>query len=316
MNQHVESALADELRELAGQQPSSLDIDAVIRRGRVLRRRRVAVPAAGAAALTAGAVAIGMVPGSAQGPSASRSVAAAPPPAHQGAARLPSARALTARLTAAYTAAQASSEVTDRATAGSDTIETTTVPSQKWTETTTRNASGVTQSVEFTTQLPGMRLRPLTVYNAQNKKLTVKGPFWVFQTLRIDYVTRHFDVDESYPYAGTWPPKSQDPAAVEREADAATFAAPKPASLSTSTWSRVVGTATVDGQPTYVLDQTGPGGVTATTWVNQRTLLPVRDVVHSSGGISTDEYTYTTAVGPGATAAANSPAIPPGFTRG
>jgi hypothetical protein len=314
MNQQVESALADELRELAGQQPSGLDIDAVIRRGRVLRRRRLAVPAAGAAALTAltaGAVAVGIVAGSAlSGSPAHRGIVAG-----AGATRLPSARALTVRLAAAYTAAQASSEVTDRATVGGGaTVETITVPSQKWTETITRNAAGATQSVVFTEQLPGMRRRPLTVYNAQNHKVTLKGPFWGFRTVRIDYATHHYYVDTNY--AARRASQSLDPAAVAKDADASIFSIPQPESLKTSSWSKVAGTATVDGQATYVLDQTGSGGVTATTWVSQRTLLPVRDVVQSRGGTSTDEYTYSTAVGPAATAAANRPAIPPGFVRG
>jgi hypothetical protein len=320
MNQQIESALADELRELAGQQPSRLDIDAVIRRGRVLRRRRLAVPAAGAAALTAGAVAVGMVasgvPGRAQpGSPAHQGIAAGSPSSRQGATRLPSARALTVRLAAAYTAARASSEVTDRATfSGGSTLETITVPSQKWTETIARNASGVWQSVVFTEQLPGMMRRPLAVYNAQNHKQTVKGPFWVFETLRIDYATHRYYIDKNY--AGRWAGKSLSPAKVEKNADASIFTVPEPQSLKTSTWSKVAGTATVDGQATYVLRQTGSGGVTATTWVSQRTLLPVRDVVHSRGGTSTDEYTYSTAVGAGATAAANTPKIPAGFTKG
>jgi RNA polymerase sigma factor (sigma-70 family) len=131
------------------------------------------------------------------------------PPGCRG-TRLPSARALTVRLAAAYTAAQASSEVTDRATVGGGaTVETITVPSQKWTETITRNASGVTQSVAFTEQLPGMRRRPLTVYNAQNHKVTLKGPFWVFQTVRIDYATHHYYVDTNY--AGKRASQSVDP---------------------------------------------------------------------------------------------------------
>jgi hypothetical protein len=320
MNQQVESALADELRELAGQQPSRLDIDAVIRRGRVLRRRRLAVPAAGTAALAAGAVAIGLVaggvPGSAQpGSSAHRGIAAGLPPSRQGVTRLPSARELTVRLAAAYTAARASSEVTDRSTfSGGSAVETITVPSQKWSETITRSASGARQSVVFTEQLPGMRRQPLTVYNAQNQKETLKGPFWVFETLRIDYATHRYYVDKDY--VGKWAGQRLSPAGMEKKADASIFIVPQPESLKTSTWSKVAGTATVDGQSTYVLDQTGSGGVTATTWVSQRTLLPVRDVVHSRGGTSTDEYTYSTAVGAGATAAANTPKIPAGFTKG
>jgi hypothetical protein len=318
MNQHVESALADELRELAGQQPSRLDIDAVIRRGRVLRRRRLAVPAAGAAALTAGAVAVGLVaggvPGGAQpGSPAHRGIAADSPPSRQAATRLPSARALTVRLAAAYTAARASSEVTDFSTfSGGSTVETITDPSQKWSETITKNAAGARQSVVFTEQLPGMRRRPLTVYNAQNHKETLKGPFWVFETLRIDYATHRYYIDNDY--AGRQAGQSLSPARVEKNADASIFVVPQPESLKTSTWSKVAGTATVDGQATYVLDQTGSGGVTATTWVSQRTLLPVRDVVHSRGGTSTDAYTYSAAVG--ATAAANTPKIPAGFTKG
>jgi hypothetical protein len=320
MNQHIESALTDELRELAGQQPSRLDIDAVIRRGRVLRRRRLAVPAAGAAALTAGAVAVGLVaggvPGSAQpGSPAHRGIAADSPPSRQAATRLPSARALTVRLAAAYSAARASSEVTDFSTfSGGSTVDTVTDPSQKWSETITKSASGATQSVVFTEQLPGMRRRPLTVYNGQNQKETLKGPFWVFETVRIDYATHRYYIDKNY--AGRQAGQSLSPARVEKDADASLFVVPQPESLKTSTWSKVAGTATVDGQATYVLDQTGSGGVTATTWVSQRTLLPVRDVVHSRGGTSTDAYTYATAAGSGATAAANTPKIPAGFTKG
>jgi hypothetical protein len=320
MNQHVESALADELRELAGQQPSRLDIDAVIRRGRVLRRRRLAVPAAGAAALTAGAVAVGLVaggvPGSAQpGSRAHRGIASGSLPSQHGATQLPSARALTIRLEAAYTAARASSEVKDFSTfSGGGTVETITVPSQKWSETITRSASGAKQSVVFTEQLPGLRRRPLTVYNGQNQKETLKGPFLVFETVRIDYATHRYYIDKDY--AGKPAGQKLSPAGMEKKADASIFVVPQPESLKTSTWSKVAGSAMVDGQSTYVLDQTGSGGVTATTWVSQRTLLPVRDVVHSRGGTSTDEYTYSTALGARANAANNMPKIPAGFTKG
>ena len=320
MSQHIESGLAEsglaeDLRELAAGQPFQLDLDAAIRRGRVLRRRRFIAAGGGVAAVAAGAtavVAIGALATGA-GPAAGPAGATAQPGkavthsggavAHPGeTADISSASVLTARLTAAYAAAKATLKVTDTSTAFGETTETITVPSQKWTETISWNQSGAKDSVDFTYRLAAPERLKLTVYNGQNQKETLKGLFWVFRTLRIDYTTQRFYVDTSYA------------ADTGKSPDAEFFALPQPESLKTSSWSKLTGTATVDGQPTYVLAQTGSGGVTATTWVNQHTLLPVTDVVHTYVGTTTDAYTYSTATG--ATAAASQPPIPPGFVNG
>jgi hypothetical protein len=297
MSRTIESALAEDLRELAAHRPpqaSQPDLDAVIRRGRALRRRRVLVPGAVAAVSAAGAAAIVL----ASGPG----LAAHRP---DGAAHITSARALQVRLAAAYTSAKRSLEVTDVSEASGQTTETITVPSQQWTETIDSSASGARESVSFTYELPRPERLTLTLYHGDNQKETVKGLFWVFKTLRIDYTTQHYYIDTAYAPAG----KNG-----QRNADAQFFPLPQPESLKTSSWSKLTGTATVDGQPTYVLAQTGSGGVTATTWVSQKTLLPVQDVVHTYVGTSTDHYTYATAAG--ATAAASQPSIPAGFTKG
>jgi hypothetical protein len=307
MSQPIESVLAEDLRELAAHQAFRPDLDAAVRRGRALRRRRVVVPGAGVAVVAAGAAAIALAsgPGVAEhsaGPAAQSGGTVTQP---GGAGGITSASELKARLTAAYSAAKASLEVTDTSTAFGDTTTTITVPSQKWTETIDENASGAKESVSFTYELPGPEQLTLTEYNGQNQKETLKGLFWVFKTVRIDYTTQRYYLGTSYAEAG----KNG-----ENNAGAQFFSLPQPESLKTSSWSKLTGTATVDGQATYVLAQTGSGGVTATTWVNQQTLLPVKDVVHTYVGTSTDDYAYSTAAG--ATAAANQPAIPPGFVNG
>lgn len=314
MNQHIDSVLAEELRELTGDQPPGLDLDAVIRRGHVLRRRRFAVSGAGAAVLAASVAAIALTVSSGSAGLAARPAAApgspstageAGSPATAGPAPIQSASVLQARLMAAYSAAKASLKVTDVSTAFGETTRTVTVPSQMWQETTNWNQSGVKESVQFTSLLPRPERLTLTVYNGKNQKETLKNRlFWVFKTLTIDYSTRTFST-------GTW--YALDEKNSEQNIAADYFAPPQPESLKTSSWSKLTGTATVDGQPAYVLTQTGSGGVTATTWVNRQTLLPVKDVVHTYAGTSTDNYTYSTAIG--ATAAASTPAIPPGFTR-
>jgi hypothetical protein len=320
MNSRLERDLAEVLRELEAHQPPPLDLDAVIRRGRVLRRRRIAGPSAGAAVVVAGAAAIalavssgpvdltahqGGAAGSPTAAGAARAVGAASNPSTAVAAGVPSATVLKMRLTAAYAAAKATLKVTDVSTAFGETTETITVPSQKWSETINWNHSGVKESLYLTTMLPAPERLTLTVYNGNNQKQTLKNRlFWVFKTLSIDYTTHRYSTGMWYADAG----KTSEQKVVAQE-----FVLPQPESLKTSSWSRLVGTATVDGQRTYVLSQTGSGGVTATTWVNQRTLLPVKDVVHTYVGTSTDTYAYSTAFG--ATAAANTPAIPRGFTR-
>jgi hypothetical protein len=317
MSQLIESALAEELRDLAAQQPSGPDLDAIIRRGRVLRRRRVLVPGASAAVVAACAAAIALAGGPGPAASSAHSPGTSAQPGEAvaqpgvtagqrgGAVSISSASVLEARLTAAYTAAKATLKVTDVYMASGATTEIISVPSQKWSETIDWNASGAKETVDFTYQAPGEKQGTLTVYNGKNQKETLKGPFWVFKTLRLDYATHRFYIDTSYVQV------TKD---TEKNADAQFFPVPEPESLKTSSWSKLTGTATVDGQAAYVLAQTGSGGVTATTWVNQQTLLPIKDVVHTYVGTSTDDYTYSTATG--ATAAASEPAIPPGFTDG
>jgi len=87
------------------------------------------------------------------------------------------------------------------------------------------------------------------------------------------------------------------------------------ARLRHSSWSKVIGTATVNGQPAYVLAQAGSGGYHSKVWVSKKTLLPIKDVVHTYVGMTHDTYIWSAASGPSATAAANAPAIPAGFTR-
>src|SRR5215813_3335362 len=116
MNPNIETLLAQDLRELTTHQVPGPDLDAITRRGRALRRRRMGLAGVGGATVTAGiaaAVAVALTAGTAGGqagvPRHPGGLAAGrtPPaqtsaPAHPGglaAGPTPSAAALQAQLT-------------------------------------------------------------------------------------------------------------------------------------------------------------------------------------------------------------------------
>jgi hypothetical protein len=308
MTPDIETLLEQDLRKLTAHPVREPDLDAITRRGRALRRRRMALAGAGGATGgVAAAVAIALAVGTAgqAGPGRPGSLAAGaspvdgtasaapkhtatdtPPPVFTG---IPSAAELKAHLTVALSKAMATSELTVRSTFNGFPMVTVTVPSQNWQLETDKTPSGAIQQVVFTSVEPGT--------GAYAGVLEEK-------TLTIDYGQRYavtnalFSLDPKYITDTTpWYGDSQ------------------PESLQSSSWSKVTGTATVDGQPAYVLAQTGSGGYHSTVWVSKKTLLPIKDVVHTYVGTTYDTYTWSAASGPSATAAANVPAIPPGFTR-
>lgn len=284
MNLPTEALLADDLRALAATPASGPDVDAIIRRGRRLGRRRTAAVSAGASAVVAGAVAAAVVSTTGQ-----PGVAARPTPIAAGTQpgtvqpAPSSGAALKAQLTAAFTKAEATSEVSVVAKMAGGKTETITVPAQHWQETTVWSASGVKQSVSFTSEFAG------TGKHAGDTGL---------KTLYLDYANRTFSIATYY---------------VAKGVHAQLFVVPQAESLTTSSWSRVSGRAVIDGQPAYALDQSGSGGLSATTWVSKKTLLPLKSVEHTAVGVQTYQYDWSSATG--ATAAANTPAIPAGFVR-
>lgn len=300
MNSPIESMLEDDLRELTGGQSFVPDVEAITRRGHILRRRRIAAMSGGGAAVTAGAVAIALAVGGGQPGAAARqpAVAVGPSsatatdtpsgnPSHAPAAikgGVPSVDVLTARLTAAVNAAEATGKVQVLITTAGGVGEVITVPSQGWEEDISWNASGVKQKVTFTQMLPGTGK-----YKAfmENKTLILDYQNHSYETATY-YGSKKGDVNQFYEVA-------------------------QPVSVQNSSWSKLVGTATVNGQATYVLDQTGGGGFRCTMWVSQATLLPVKEVAHTFEGEQTFDYSYSS--GAGATAAASMPAIPAGFTH-
>src|SRR5215469_4311291 len=73
MNPNIETLLAQDLRELTAHQVPGPDLDAITRRGRALRRRRMGIAGVGGTAVTAGvaaAVAVALTAGSAGGQAA------------------------------------------------------------------------------------------------------------------------------------------------------------------------------------------------------------------------------------------------------
>jgi hypothetical protein len=288
MNLRNEALLADDLRELAATPTSGPDVDAIIRRGRHLSRRRIAAASAAASVVVAGAVAAAVVvstsqPGVAAHPTVaaagSRPVNVQPTVVHP----VSSQAGLSAQLTAAFTKAVATSEVTVVATMAGGKTETVTVPGQRWQETVVWSASGVKQSLSFSSAFAG-----------SGKHAGDTG----LKTLYLDYANRTFSITTSYLAKGV---------------HALLFPVPQPESLKTSSWSKLTGSATIDGQPAWVLDQSGSGGLTATTWLSKHSLLPLKSVEHTAVGLQTYQYAWASAVG--ATAAVNTPAIPSGFAR-
>jgi hypothetical protein len=268
-------------------------------RALVRRRRRRLTGVAGTVAAGAAAVVLVVTSTSAPGHDATASAqtgvsghpggrAAGGAPAHTFPGT-PSAVELRASLTAALTKAVATSKLTVRSTFNGYPSVTVTVPSQNWQLETDMYPNGATMQVKFTTVEPGT-----------GAYAGVLGE----KTLVFDYGRREAITRVLY---------ALDP---KRITDATPwYGDGQPESLGSSSWSKVTGTATVDGQPAYVLAQTGSGGYRSTVWVSKETLLPIKDVVHTYVGTTYDTYIWSAASGPSATAAANAPAIPAGFTR-
>jgi hypothetical protein len=190
---------------------------------------------------------------------------------------------------AALSKAVATSKLTERITFNGYPSVIVTVPSQNWSLETDKYRNGATMQVKFTSVEPGtgayagvLGEKVLTLDYRYHQAITR-----MFYSLNPKWITG------ATPWHGDM----------------------QPASLAPSSWSKVIGTATVDGQPAYVLAQTGSGGVRSTVWVSKKTLLPIKDVVHTFAGTTHDTYIWSAASGPSATAAANVPAIPAGFTR-
>jgi len=306
MNPDIETLLARDLRELTTHQVPGPDLEAITRRGRALRRRRRGLAGVGGATVTAGlaaAVAVALTAGTASGPGHSGGLAAGgTPPAHRSAPApastgtpapaftgTPSAAVLQAQLTAAFSKAAATSRLTVRSTFNGYPSVTVTVPSQNWQLETDKYRNGAPMQVKFTTVQPGtgayagvLEEKTLTLYYDHRQAITR-----VIYSLRPKWIT----------HATPW------------------YGDTQPTSLQHSTWSKVIGTATVDGQPAWVLAQTGSGGYHSKVWVSKTTLLPIKDVVHTYVGTTHDSYTWSAASGPEATAANNTPPIPAGFTR-
>jgi hypothetical protein len=287
MNPHIETLLAQDLRELTTRQVRGPDLDAITRRGRALRRRRMGLAGVGGATVTAGiaaGVAVALTAGAAGGQ--------AGVPGHPGglaAGGTPSAGVLRAHLAAAFSKAVATSKLTVRSTFNGYPSVTVTVPSQNWQLETDMYPNGATMQVKFTNVEPGT-----------GAYAGVLGE----KTLTLDYGHRLAITSVSY---------SLDP---KRITDATPWYGDKQMeSLRPSSWSKVSGTATVDGQSAYVLSQAGSGGYRSMVWVSKETLLPIKDVVHTDVGTTYDTYIWSAASGSSAAAAANAPAIPAGFTR-
>jgi hypothetical protein len=295
VNTNIETLLARDLRELTAYQAPGPDLDAITRRGRALRRRRMGLAGAGGATVAVGiaaAVAIALTGGAAVSqtrvPGHPGGLAAGGTPARTSTG-IPSAATLRAHLTVALRKAAATSKLTVRSTFNGYPSVTVTVPSQNWQLETDMYRNGAPMQVTFTSVEPGtgayagvMAEKTLTLDYAHHRAIT-----------RVIYALDPKLITDATPWYGDSQPES----------------------LRASSWSKVTGTATVDGQPAYVLAQTGSGGYHSTVWVSKKTLLPIKDVVHTYVGTTHDTYIWSAASGPSATAAANTPAIPAGFTR-
>jgi hypothetical protein len=300
MNPNIETSLAQDLRELTTRQVPAPDLDAITRRGRALRRRRMSLAGVGGATATAGiaaAVAIALTAGGQAGvPGHSGGITAGGTPSgvpgHSGgltAGGTPSASDLQAQLTAAFSKAVATSKLTVRSTFNGYPSVTVTVPSKNWQRETDMYRNGAISQITFTSVEHGagayagvLEEKTLTLDYGHRQAIT-----------RVIYSLDPKQITDSTPWYGDKQPES----------------------LQRSSWSKVTGTAIVDGQAAYVLAQTGSGGYHSTVWVSKKTLLPIKDVVHTYVGTTHDTYIWSAASGSSATAAASAPAIPAGFTR-
>jgi len=179
MNPDRERTLTEDLRELTADRPFRPDLDAVIRRGRELRRRRVALISGGGAAVVAAAAAIALTVAVGQG--------RVTPPRTDTALGSQETQ-LTAKIMSAMDAADANSTMGTVAKTASGTTET--IVHKGWVLQTTWNSSGVKELVVFS-QLSG-----LTTKNFVNKLLTLD-----YATNTATTETLVGDENASYPLA-------------------------------------------------------------------------------------------------------------------
>jgi hypothetical protein len=242
MNPDGERTLTEDLRELTADQPLRLDLDAIIRRGRELRRRRVALISGGGAAVAAAAAAIALTVAVGQGGVAAPRTATA---AGSG----PAAPAenneteLTAQIMSAMDAADANSTMGTVAKTASGTTET--LVHRGWVLQTTWNSSDVKELVVFS-QLSG-----LTTKNFVNKLLTLD-----YATNTATTETLVGDENASYPLA--------------------VFEGP----MLPMAGSKLIGTTSVDGQSAYEFAIQGGEGFDCRVWVSKETLLPLKETAH------------------------------------
>jgi hypothetical protein len=265
--------LTEDLRELSGNQPYEPDLDAVIRRGRQLRRRRAALVSGGTAAAAA-VVAIVLVAGAGQGGAPARKAATATGngPSTTGG----QVAELTARITSAMGTARASE--TDRMTAVTPSGTTENIVTRSGIEMeTTWNPGGVKQRVVF----------------EQNFQAGRHPSEYI---LDIDYAnhtatTRIVRLDAPSARSGPLPRTTIIPDAY----------------LPGSPGTRLAGTAQVNGQPAYKFTIPGTHGFNSTVWVSKASYLPLKEVAHQGA----NTYQYSWSFTPGSAPA--KPAIPPGF---
>ncbi|HTU04468.1 MAG TPA: hypothetical protein VMG13_02850 [Trebonia sp.] len=179
MNPDRERTLTEDLRELTADRPFRPDLDAVIRRGRELRRRRVALISGGGAAVVAAAAAIALTVAVGQG--------RVTPPRTDTALGSQETQ-LTAKIMSAMDAADANSTMGTVAKTASGTTET--IVHKGWVLQTTWNSGGVKELVVFS-QLSG-----LTTKNFVNKLLTLD-----YATNTATTETLVGDENASYPLA-------------------------------------------------------------------------------------------------------------------
>lgn len=253
MNFHTESMIAEDLRELTARQPFEPDLDAITRRGRQLRYRRLMIASGGVAAMTALALTAGGIfggTGAHHNATAAGSGLAAQANSHLDAE-------LTARITSKMKAAQAAqpTEVdTVVAKTASGTIKSIVTRSGLELQTTW-DSSGVEKRVVYS-----------QLNRASNTDLVVD----------IDYASRvatiwTIPLDTS---SGKSDPITVFPAAY----------------LPGSPGTKLTGTTTVNGQPAYEFSIPGSYGFNCTVWVSKADYLPLKEVAHQ--GRNTYTYSW------------------------
>jgi hypothetical protein len=276
-----EQTLTEDLRELTADQPFRPDLDAVLRRGRELRRRRAALISGGGVAVVAAAAAVALTVAVAPG-----SVAARPMPTALGSGAASTGShstgshstggqetELTAKIQSAVDAAGANSTMGAVATTASGTTES--VVHKGWELQTVWNSSGVKKRVVF----------------SQWFGETSDNP--VDRLLILDYDT-NTAITETLSGSGL----TEDPITV--------FDGP---SLPMA-GSKLIGTTSIDSQPAYEFAIQGGEAIDCRVWVSKGTLLPLKETAYQAA----TAYDYWWSYAPESAAAAK-PSIPPWFVR-